>query len=373
MDGSFTTDDIKVGPKDIDATTATKEYQVSASLCNAPPGGQGRFKQGEIIEVCITLKDPATADGVEFQELENFYWTRTNITPQKACCAGVNEEYNALSSIEVTGSKITVSSVLYATFFASNGSVKASGSTKLGFQSSCTNTCDPLCCEEGNSGVPVPAYTSAWGMGDTFWSDIEDYINTDSSIYGNRINCWNVAQVQDMEFAFNYVNFNEPLTCWDTSSVTSMELMFDSSTEFNQDISSWNLSSLQRAEDMFHDASSFNQDLCSWDVYPTNMVFYNSGCPNQNDPTEYNYCHDCVRRERVLISNKDEGMNKKNNKERRKLQVDEDIPPSGFNIEVDLTSETDGPVKLIQADANAIPDGLVCAILGIIGTVLLFA
>ena len=27
MDGSFITDDIKVGPKDIDATTATQEYE----------------------------------------------------------------------------------------------------------------------------------------------------------------------------------------------------------------------------------------------------------------------------------------------------------------------------------------------------------
>merc|ERR1712029_1286346 len=56
MDGSFTTEDINVGPKDRSGTQAQKTYKVEAALCNTAPGGDGEFKQGEIIQVSLHLR-----------------------------------------------------------------------------------------------------------------------------------------------------------------------------------------------------------------------------------------------------------------------------------------------------------------------------
>merc|ERR1712241_937127 len=92
-------------------------------------------KQGEIIQVCITPQGTATQDGVVLQALDSFEWTRTGVTPQKACCSasGPSIAFNALSHVDVQDAKITVSSVLYATFFASTGTVNATGSVAMGY------------------------------------------------------------------------------------------------------------------------------------------------------------------------------------------------------------------------------------------------
>jgi len=136
MDGSFTTDDISVGPKDKDTTTASREYKVSAALCNAPPGGQGKFRQGEIIQVCIVPEGVGLSDGVVLTGLADFTWTRSGVSPQKACCdpaAQPSTAFNALSDVDIKSDKITVSSVLYATFFATEGDVQANGNVAMGY------------------------------------------------------------------------------------------------------------------------------------------------------------------------------------------------------------------------------------------------
>jgi len=54
------------------------------------------------------------------------------------------------------------------------------------------------------------------------------------------------------------------------------------------------------------------------------------------------------------------------NDEKRKLE-DAGVAPAGFDVEVELTAETDGPVALTQeaAGSNSFP-GLACAILGLV-------
>lgn len=135
MDGSFTTEDINVGPKDRSGTQAQKTYKVEAALCNTAPGGDGEFKQGEIIQVCITPEGTATQDGVVLNALESFTWQRQGVTDQKACCKDDTPSiaFNALSSVDVQANEITVSSVLYATFFATTGTVTATGSVAMGY------------------------------------------------------------------------------------------------------------------------------------------------------------------------------------------------------------------------------------------------
>jgi len=104
-------------------------------LCNTAPGGDGEFKQGEIIQVCITPDGTATQDGVVLNALESFTWKRNGVTDQKACCKDDTPSlaFNALSSVDVQANEITVSSVLYATFFATTGTVKANGSVAMGY------------------------------------------------------------------------------------------------------------------------------------------------------------------------------------------------------------------------------------------------
>merc|ERR1712029_1212980 len=130
MDGSFTTEDINVGPKDRSGTQAQKTYKVEAALCNTAPGGDG-----EINQVCITPEGTATQDGVVLNALESFTWQRQGVTDQKACYKDDTPSiaFNALSSVDVQANEITVSSVLYATFFATTGTVTATGSVAMGY------------------------------------------------------------------------------------------------------------------------------------------------------------------------------------------------------------------------------------------------
>jgi len=133
FDGSFDTGDIAVGPKEKTTTGSTKAYTVAAALCAGflPP-----FQQGQVLSVCIVPDGDGIADGIELTTIDSFTWTRTGVTPQEAVKKdGSGLAFDALSAVEINpnGSLIVVSSVLYATFFAEDGDVSATGSVQLGF------------------------------------------------------------------------------------------------------------------------------------------------------------------------------------------------------------------------------------------------
>jgi len=133
FDGSFDTGDIAVGPKEKTTTGSSKAYTVAAALCAGfvPP-----FQQGQVLSVCIVPDGDGIADGIELTTIDSFTWTRAGVTPQEAVKKdGSGTAFDALSAVEINpdGSSIVVSSVLYATFFAEDGTVSATGSVQLGF------------------------------------------------------------------------------------------------------------------------------------------------------------------------------------------------------------------------------------------------
>jgi hypothetical protein len=68
--------------------------------------------------------------------------------------------------------------------------------------------------------------------------------------YGNKVGCWDVSEVTNMDHGFSQRRgFNEPL-CWDVSKVTSMQGMF-ADARFEQDISFWDVSSVTNFVSMF--------------------------------------------------------------------------------------------------------------------------
>merc|ERR1712183_620726 len=78
----------------------------------------------------------ALSDGIVLSNILSFTWSRSGVTDQIAVKTdGSGAAYDALSAVEVAadGSSIVVCSVLYATFFASDGTVSATGNVLLGF------------------------------------------------------------------------------------------------------------------------------------------------------------------------------------------------------------------------------------------------
>ena len=78
--------------------------------------------------------------------------------------------------------------------------------------------CDPDCTGD-NVGIPVDL--NAYELSEALYQ----YYATGTSVYGNKVNCWDTSQVTDMTGIFQNMicdNMNDPINCWDTSSVTSM-------------------------------------------------------------------------------------------------------------------------------------------------------
>jgi len=127
LSGDFDLDTVQVTPKDKTATESEQTYQVAAALC----GGAGPFNQGAVISVCITPAGEASDDGIIMSTIDSFIWTRDLVT-QTAVTS--NAAANALSALDTTDDdSFKVSSVLYASFYATSGTVSASGSATMAF------------------------------------------------------------------------------------------------------------------------------------------------------------------------------------------------------------------------------------------------
>jgi len=152
LTGDFETDSIVVAPKSKTNTTSDIIYNVAAELCSA--GGAGvdgnAFNQGSVISVCVFPDVAAKADGIIMASVDTFEWVRIvdlkddeineeNNDITQSAVATSNTPANALTEVDVdnaadgTDPKIKVSSVLFATFYATKGDVKASGSATMAF------------------------------------------------------------------------------------------------------------------------------------------------------------------------------------------------------------------------------------------------
>lgn len=123
--------------------------------------------------------------------------------------------------------------------------------------------------------------------GADFQKAVAEYIkDPESSSYGNRIGCWDVSVVTDMQGAFNLQDtFNEPLNCWDVSNVKKFAITFQGAALFNQDLDMWDTSKANEMSGMFFSAGSFNGDVSTWDTSKvTSMygMFKNAKSFNQN-------------------------------------------------------------------------------------------
>ena len=182
LTSGFSVDAFNVDPKERIETTAAKEtYELEAWLCvtgntpadmdteswgsvsrvapkeianigaytNAPNVPAQFFNQGALITVCVAPKQTAWEDGIRMDGITYFDWVRNDLTStaggladtsainQDAIVGGVQSP-NLLTSYTPTdceGAKhfCRFSSILFADFFVSTGSVSGSGNAKLTF------------------------------------------------------------------------------------------------------------------------------------------------------------------------------------------------------------------------------------------------
>jgi len=99
--------------------------------------------------------------------------------------------------------------------------------------------------------------------------------NTLASVNYGNIGSWNMSNVKDMSYMFNFAtNFNQPISSWNTSNVTNMSYMFFRTDAFIQPIGVWNTSKVTNFSAMFYGTATtlFNQNLSNWDTSSaTNM------------------------------------------------------------------------------------------------------
>jgi len=139
MDGTFTIDEFGVAPKAQGESDAAQEYSVVASLCTPQAEGT-KFNQGAAIKVCIVLDEQATNDQVELQSVDSFTWKRAGTNNQEGIVAG-QEASNGLTVMEAFGTtNVEITSVLFAKFYESEGTVTADGSVTMVFPSAGTGT-----------------------------------------------------------------------------------------------------------------------------------------------------------------------------------------------------------------------------------------
>ena len=63
-----------------------------------------------------------------------------------------------------------------------------------------------------------------------------------------------------------FEDFNGDISQWDVSNVKNMKYMFNYCEHFNCDISGWDVSNVTNMDSMFVNCEKFNQDLSKWDV-----------------------------------------------------------------------------------------------------------
>ncbi len=117
-------------------------------------------------------------------------------------------------------------------------------------------------------------YRSQFNQNINNW-DVGNVKNMESmfsaSTFDHSINDWNVSNVKNMKAMFHGSRFNSYINDWDVSNVEDMSYMFKFNHSFNQDIGDWNVGKVKDMTEMFHGnfdkgGHNFNQDIGNWDV-----------------------------------------------------------------------------------------------------------
>jgi len=160
LTAGFCVEAFNVEPKERIETTAVKDtYALEAYLCDPTvtspvtdpvrtvpdvitvydaAGGTDAFNQGALITVCVIPDGPTYSDGIRIDGLTDFSWTRdVPLTTQDAIVASAAAG-NGLTSYIAAGCVMAemchFSSILFADFYISAGTVYGSGNADLTFQ-----------------------------------------------------------------------------------------------------------------------------------------------------------------------------------------------------------------------------------------------
>ncbi len=134
---------IEVEPKDRLVRTANQAYEVRGYECTADsfeplPEAQRLLprNQGEIIHVCVTPEDEAQTDGIFMRSVDDFAFTRGADIRQVAV-EGNREAGNLLTTYDFAACEGTLvcrfSTILFAQFYATPGSVDGEGVASMQF------------------------------------------------------------------------------------------------------------------------------------------------------------------------------------------------------------------------------------------------
>jgi hypothetical protein len=139
LSNGFAIDTIAVTPKDTLLNTALTTYTVNGYMCNPGfdtefvPGGP--LSQGSLITVCIKPDLSGIADGIKMRTVDSFTWTRDANT--QAAVEGGLAAGNLLTTFDAdlcaAGDYCTFSSILFAAFYATTGSVAGNGIASMQF------------------------------------------------------------------------------------------------------------------------------------------------------------------------------------------------------------------------------------------------
>jgi len=134
---------IEVEPKDRLERTANQAYEVNGYECCATstnrlsPTDRARPRnQGEIIHVCVTPEQEAKDDGIFMRSIDDFAWTRGS-TVRQVAVEDNREAGNLLTTYDhlaCEGSEVCrFSSILFAQFYATPGTVNGEGVASMQF------------------------------------------------------------------------------------------------------------------------------------------------------------------------------------------------------------------------------------------------
>jgi len=127
---------LNVQPQVQTVMTTENKYKAEARLCADQQEGPP-FTQGTMLRICIVPDVFASAAGIMIESLDHFTWSRRDSgTSQQAVIRANTVSNNGLTTLNNTngdGTEYRLESVLFASFYASAGSVTGRGRATLAY------------------------------------------------------------------------------------------------------------------------------------------------------------------------------------------------------------------------------------------------
>jgi len=129
---------LNVQPQVQTIMTTENKYKTEARLCADSQQEGPPFTQGTMLKICIVPDVFASAAGIMIESLDHFTWSRRDSgTSQQAVIRANTVSNNGLTTLNNTngdGTEYRLESVLFASFYASAGSVTGRGRATLAYE-----------------------------------------------------------------------------------------------------------------------------------------------------------------------------------------------------------------------------------------------